>query len=265
MEKQKTKFTLIELLVVIAIIALLAAMLLPALSKTKETAKNSTCKNNLKTMGLAINMYSGDFDSWIVQSYQTTSDMRDKYIYNAWYSILQKNHYGISFDPKIFREGTPHGTMKCPTERVWTFGTAQGQVQWANNTKTTFGDTHYVPNYTLIPYLPVGAANAAQLAQIRKTGFIKQASLAITVGDRHYTYDDYQDPAKFRYRHGSKGDYRIPELANHTKDLITASLILGTANILYFDGHVEPKTFQQLVKQDPANRSNCLTKAGFKL
>ena len=62
-------FTLIELLVVIAIIAILAAMLLPALSKAREKARSIVCKNNFKSFSYALVMYGSDNEGYIPPSY----------------------------------------------------------------------------------------------------------------------------------------------------------------------------------------------------
>ncbi len=77
---RKTGFTLIELLVVIAVIAILAAMLLPALSRSKAQALSIKCKNNLHEMSLAFRMYVDDTKAYPYGSY---------FPYNFWYLALQ--------------------------------------------------------------------------------------------------------------------------------------------------------------------------------
>jgi prepilin-type processing-associated H-X9-DG protein/prepilin-type N-terminal cleavage/methylation domain-containing protein len=112
MKPEKTKhFTLIELLVVIAIIAILAAMLLPALNTAREKARTTKCLGNQKQVGMGLMMYTRDFDDWFRSGDAGAADatVATEPLVWAWGCVLARHGY-LPYNPDSYR----NNVMFCP-------------------------------------------------------------------------------------------------------------------------------------------------------
>lgn len=130
--KTRKGFTLIELLVVVAIIAILAALLLPALGRAREQARRSNCLNNLKQMNLLLRIYANDYRGWFpaaaVYTYDGTNWSASEAV-----TPLQDLVIGPgdgTWDMLFPRYSTTPGLMVCPSSghAPWGYGWYEAQI-----------------------------------------------------------------------------------------------------------------------------------------
>ncbi len=206
---KRSRFTLIELLVVIAIIAILAAMLLPALSAARERARGNNCKANLKNMGNAVVMYTTSYDEYIPMAIMGLENSKWRF----WAGTIATQIDGVSNWSWGWEEDSQDGTKKifqCPT----LISSGEGKSD------RTGGSVYHQITYAYY-YRAGNDQNAGSAAYKARTLAIlanPTEALLVTENDK---YPDW----KFCFGYGS--DFYLG--APHGK----------TMNCLYADGHVD--------------------------
>ncbi len=159
----KRSFTLIELLVVIAIIALLAAMLMPALGKAKEMARKASCASNQKQLGMMNILYGNDYKYFVPKSIYRPGQYQEVY----WYELIGQHLGWKSCGTQgLYRPGgrveprTTPSIFMCPSGK------------WGGNKDAYFYQAYgYGCN---VPYIrfdlePTLSNRGAKVLQVRKT------------------------------------------------------------------------------------------------
>ncbi len=204
------RFTLIELLVVIAIIAILASMLLPALNAARDTAKQISCLNNMKTLGLQFNMYMDDYNGIFPKRQATDSDGWKRH----WQTMLAKFY-------KV-----PGLTFMCPKREGLMFEGKMLKAWWAESAKYT--DTAAHLNLTFWSYPSYGWS--AYTLETHNLAEVKKSSSTILLAESA-TNERRDFPAKVEYSSW------VVHPRGYSRDIVARPVHDTKCNVAWIDGH----------------------------
>ena len=196
-------FTLIELLVVIAIIGLLAAMLLPALARAKESAKRTRCGSNLRQIGLAFGLYCSDHEDCLPNT-------GDPFLWMGrhWRWVVQpylafSGAMAAANNPNLSTNFSP-GVLICPSDPT---------------ALTNYDGTSY--GYTAAAYFSDASINAMTLSSLYQGNSLPCSSRKVA-------------DARFPAQKGLAAEW----LSAHAKDVMTWWDWRGQRQYAFVDGHV---------------------------